>query len=84
MLAEAAEAYLDLGLDKGRITRTCASGCYRADTQTVTSCYRASDWNLGEADGLGKNAPGTAIEVKIQEQDSSSNVLDVLVKAGPA
>jgi hypothetical protein len=39
---------------------------------------------LGEADGLGKNAPGTAIEVKIQEQDSSSIVLDVLVKAGPA
>jgi hypothetical protein len=39
---------------------------------------------LGEADGLGKNAPGTAIEVKIQEQGSSSNVLDVLVKAGPA
>jgi hypothetical protein len=39
---------------------------------------------LGEADGLGKNAPGTAIEVEIQEQDSSSNVLDVLVKAGPA
>jgi hypothetical protein len=39
---------------------------------------------LGEADGLGKNAPGTAMEVKIQEQDSSCNVLDVLVKAGPA
>jgi hypothetical protein len=84
MLMEAAEAYLGLGLRKGRITRTCASGCYLRDTQTVTSCYCASDWNLGEADGLGENTPGTAIEVKTQEQDSSSNVLGMLVKACPA
>jgi hypothetical protein len=84
MLVEVAEASLDFALRKGPITPTRELGCYHSDLETVTSCCFVSNWILVESVGLGMSAPGTVIEVKIQEQDWSSKVGDVLMKAGPA